>query len=110
MPLAWREPDDAYAGAPGARVKALSTYAVLIARATDLHRAGNGCADIAAMLNQEAWRQPKRRDTFNAPMVRRLLTTAGIIEPGTRRPRRLPQRQPDEWVAHGCGGHRLDVS
>ena len=30
---------------PVARVKALSTYAALIARATELHRAGNGCAD-----------------------------------------------------------------
>ena len=83
---------------PVARVKALSTYAALIARAAELHRAGNGCADIAAILNQEAWRPPKRRDTFNAPMVRRLLTTAGIIEPSPRRPRSLPERQPDEWT------------
>jgi excisionase family DNA binding protein len=81
-----------------ARVKALSTYAALLARAGDLHRMGNGCADIAAILNQEAWRPPKRRDTFNAPMVRRLLTTAGVIEPGLRRPRTLPERQPDEWT------------
>ena len=83
---------------PVARVKALSTYAALIARATELHRAGNGCAGIAAILNQEAWRPPKRRDTFNAPMVRRLLTTAGVIEPSPRRPRTLPERQPDEWT------------
>ena len=83
---------------PVARVKALSTYAALIARAADLHRAGNGYADIAAILNQEAWRPPKRRDTFNAPMVRRLLTTAGVIEPRPRRPRTLPERQPDEWT------------
>ena len=66
-------------------MKALSTYAALLARAIDLYRVGNGCADIAAILNQEAWRPPKRRDTFNAPMVRRLLTTAGVIEPGLRR-------------------------
>jgi excisionase family DNA binding protein len=59
---------------------------------------GNGCADIAAILNQEAWRPPKRRDTFNAPMVRRLLTTAGVIEPGPRRPRTIPERQPDDWT------------
>ncbi len=83
---------------PVARVKALSTYTALLARAVDLHRAGNSCADVAAILNQEAWRPPKRRDTFNAPMVRRLLTTAGIIEPGARRPRTIPERQPDEWT------------
>jgi hypothetical protein len=83
---------------PVARVKALSTYAALLARAVDLHLVGNGCADIAAILNQEAWRPPKRRDTFNAPMVRRLLTTAGVIEPGLRRPRTIPERKPDEWT------------
>ena len=33
MPLAWREPDDPHAVRPVARVKALSTYAALIARA-----------------------------------------------------------------------------
>ena len=83
---------------PVARVKALSTYAALLARAVDLHRVGNGYADIAAILNQEAWRPPKRRDTCNAPMVRRLLATAGVIEPGLRRPRTIPERQPDEWT------------
>ena len=31
-------------------------------------------------------------------MVRRLLTTAGVIEPGQRRPRTIPERQPDEWT------------
>jgi excisionase family DNA binding protein len=31
-------------------------------------------------------------------MVRRLLTSAGVIEPGLRRPRTLPERQPDEWT------------
>jgi DNA invertase Pin-like site-specific DNA recombinase len=83
---------------PVARVKALSTYAALLARATDLHRAGNGFASIAAILNQETWRPPKRRDTFNASMVRRLLTTAGVIEPNPRGPRALPERQADEWT------------
>ena len=55
-------------------------------------------ADIAAILNPEAWRPPKRRDTFNAPVVRHLLTMAGVIEPGVRRPRTIPERQPDEWT------------
>jgi DNA invertase Pin-like site-specific DNA recombinase len=83
---------------PVARVKALSTYATLIARAADLHRSGNGYASIAAILNQEAWRPPKRRDTFNAPMVRRLLVAAGIIKQSSRQPRILSARQPDEWT------------
>ena len=83
---------------PVARMKGLSTYTALLARAVDLHQVGNGCADIAAILNQEAWRPAKRRDTFNADMVRRLLTTAGVIKPGHRRPRTLPERRPDEWT------------
>jgi DNA invertase Pin-like site-specific DNA recombinase len=83
---------------PVARMKGLSTYTALLARAVDLHQVGNGCADIAAILNQEAWRPAKRRDTFNAEMVRRLLTTAGVIKPGLRRPRTLPERRPDEWT------------
>jgi excisionase family DNA binding protein len=83
---------------PVARLKALSTYPALLARAGELHRAGLGYADIAAILNQEAWRPPKRRDTFTALMVRRLLTSAGVIEPAPRRPRTIPERQPDEWT------------
>jgi hypothetical protein len=83
---------------PVARLRALSTYAALIARAADLHRAGNGHTAIAAILNQEAWRPPKRRDTFNRVMVRRMLTAAGVVRPSPRRPRVLPERQPDEWT------------
>ncbi|HME26360.1 MAG TPA: recombinase family protein [Acetobacteraceae bacterium] len=83
---------------PVARVKTLSTYTALLARAAELHHAGNGCAAIATILNQEAWRPPKRRNTFNAPMVRRLLATAGVIEIRSRRPRMISERQPDEWT------------
>jgi hypothetical protein len=43
---------------PVARLKALSTYPNLVARAGDLHRAGQNCAEIAAILNQEGWRPP----------------------------------------------------
>ena len=83
---------------PVARTTALSTYPALVARAAELHRTGNGLNAVAAILNQEAWRPPKRRDTFNADMVRRLLTTAGVIERRSRQPRMLPGRQPDEWT------------
>jgi DNA invertase Pin-like site-specific DNA recombinase len=83
---------------PVARSTALSTYPALVARAADLHRAGSSFTAVAAILNQEAWRPPKRRDTFNADMVRRLLTTAGVIERRPRRQRMLSGRQPDEWT------------
>ena len=83
---------------PVARLKTLSTYPALVARAGDLYRAGHGCAEIAAILNQEAWRPAKRRETFNANMVRNLLITAGVIEPAHRRPRTVTGRRPDEWT------------
>ncbi len=96
---------------PVARMRTLSTYAALVARAADLHRAGNGGAAIAAILNQEAWRPAKRRETFNPPMVRRLLITAGIVEPRPRRPRALPERRPDEWtIRELAGGTRRAAS
>ena len=79
-------------------MKALSTYPALIECASDLHRAGNGCAKIAEILNQEAWRPPKRRETFNDVMVRRLLINAGVIACGHRRSRTLPERYSDEWT------------
>jgi DNA invertase Pin-like site-specific DNA recombinase len=83
---------------PVKRMKTLSTYTALVTRAAELHGAGNSCATIATILNQEAWRPPKRRDTFNEPMVRRLLTTAGIIEIRTRRYRTITDRRPNEWT------------
>ena len=83
---------------PVARLKTLSTYKSLVARATDLHRAGENFAAIAEILNREGWHPAKRRDTFNGPMVYHLLIKAGAIEPRYRR--RKPQfaRQPNEWT------------
>jgi hypothetical protein len=81
---------------PVARPKDLSAYPNLVARSGDLHRAGRNYAEIAAILNQEGWRPPKRRDTFNGPMVRRVLASAGLIEARRKEPRAIPQRRPDE--------------
>jgi DNA invertase Pin-like site-specific DNA recombinase len=83
---------------PVARVKTLSTYPALVARAAELHRAAHSFAEIAALLNEEGWRPAKRRDTFNAQMVYRLLVGAGIVEAKRRRPRTITARQPDEWT------------
>ena len=83
---------------PVAHAKALSTYTALVARAAELRSAGNNYDRVATILNEEAWRPPKRRDTFNAQMVRQMLTKAGIIEPSPRRAKALPDRQPNEWT------------
>lgn len=83
---------------PVAQLKALSTYADLVARAAELQRAGRSFTDIAETLNGEGWHPPKRRDSFNASMVHRLLRKAGIVAPKYRRRRPVLDRQPDEWT------------
>jgi len=83
---------------PVAKFKTLSAYSDLAARTCELHRAGRNCVEIAAILNDEGWRPPKRRDTFNGPMVRRILIGAGQIEARRRPPRIIPHRRPDEWT------------
>src|ERR1700735_3843367 len=64
----------------------------------ELRRRGHNCVAIAAILNHEGWRPPKRRDTFNGPMVRRVLIGAGLIEAKRRAARARPQRRPAEWT------------
>jgi DNA invertase Pin-like site-specific DNA recombinase len=85
---------------PVARVKALSTYIDLVARAAKLRSEGLDCVKIATILNQEGWRPAKRRDTFNAQMVRRLLAKAGAVAPKKYRRRQQLQteRCSDEWT------------
>jgi DNA invertase Pin-like site-specific DNA recombinase len=83
---------------PVARLASLSRYSDLLARAGELHRAGHGTAAIAAILNQEGFRPAKRRDSFNAQMVRRLLIKAGVVEVKPSRHNREIQRTADEWT------------
>jgi len=83
---------------PVAKFKTLSAYSDLAARTCELHQAGRNSVEIAAILNDEGWRPPKRRDTFNGPMVRRILIGAGQIEPRRSSPRNIPHRRPDEWT------------
>jgi DNA invertase Pin-like site-specific DNA recombinase len=85
---------------PVARLKTLSTYVDLVARTANLRSDGHDCAKIAEILNQEGWRPAKRRDTFNAQMVRHLLVKAGIAAPKQYLHRQQPpiERRPDEWT------------
>ena len=92
---------------PVAKLKAISTYPDLVARVCELRRRGHNCVAIAAILNHEGWRPPKRRDTFNGPMVRRVLIGAELIEAKRRAPRAVPQRQ---WARRrNRGAHRDDL-
>jgi hypothetical protein len=84
---------------PVARLKMLSTYADLVARAANLRSDGYDCAKIAEILNQEGWRPAKRRDTFNTQMVRRLLVSAGAAAPKKYQHHQSRiERLPDEWT------------
>jgi DNA invertase Pin-like site-specific DNA recombinase len=90
---------------PVARLDQLSTYGQLIDRATELRRAGHGYAAIAEHLNDEGWRPPKRRETFNASMVHHLLRRAGVTTPRHRKKHVIVERQPDEWTIAELAQH-----
>src|SRR5688500_3331164 len=61
---------------PVSNAKALSTYDALVARTSELRRAGHDCVEIVDILNREGWRPAKRCDAFSASMVRHLLYAA----------------------------------
>jgi DNA invertase Pin-like site-specific DNA recombinase len=90
---------------PVARMDKLSTFNDLVARASELHRAGQNSTDIAAILNREGWRPAKRRDTFNAQMVRHLLVKAGVAAPKYRRRKPQIARHSDEWTIRELAEH-----
>lgn len=82
---------------PIARLDKLSTYKDLLIRVDGLRREGLTAAVIAAILNREGWRPAKRRDTFNAQMVRKLITRTGLAAPRQRRCKLDIPRRDDEW-------------
>jgi DNA invertase Pin-like site-specific DNA recombinase len=90
---------------PVGRLATLSTYHDILARASELFRAGHGTAEIAEVLNRAGLRPAKRRDTFNVQMVRKLLLKAGVAEPKYHRRRPAVERQPDEWTIKDLARH-----
>jgi DNA invertase Pin-like site-specific DNA recombinase len=63
---------------PVARLDQLSHYQELRARVKELQSQGYNAPDIAKILNAEGWVPPKRRKTYNAQMVRSLLSRQGL--------------------------------
>lgn len=90
---------------PVARLDQLSTYHDLIARAAELHHAGQDYAAIAQTLNREGRQPAKRRDTFNASMVQHLLRKAGLVTAKYRRPSVAVERGTDEWTIAELARH-----
>jgi DNA invertase Pin-like site-specific DNA recombinase len=69
---------------PVARYEQLLHFQDLLARAVKLCDEGRTTTEIATQLNREGWRPPKRRETFNGPMVRALLSRSAPIRPRPR--------------------------
>ena len=83
---------------PVARFEQLGDYPALLARVVALQEQGLSCPAIADRLNAEGWRPPKRRDTFNTPMVARLLARRGLHTGSAKRRTEADlAAAPDEW-------------
>jgi hypothetical protein len=83
---------------PVSCAKRLSTYAALVARASELRQAGLDGGKIAEILNREGWPPAKRCDAFSGSMVRNLLRTAHPQAPVSRLRQPAVEREPDEWT------------
>jgi len=81
---------------PVARYDQLDDYPQLMARILDLRGQKSTVAQIAERLNEEGFRPPKRRETFNTGIVRTLLSRHGR---SGRRPAAMESctLEADEW-------------
>ncbi|MCP4245996.1 MAG: recombinase family protein [bacterium] len=95
---------------PVARLDQLSYYPELLDRVKALHGEGRQSVEVAAVLNAEGWRPPKRRGTFNGSMVRALFSRQGLRSPAARGagPSGSCRRQPHEWTIRELG-HELGI-
>lgn len=82
---------------PVAKYEQLHNYQELLARAVQLRDQGQTTSRIAAQLNHEGWRPPKRRPTFNGPMVRALLSRRPRSSPRSRAKQGESLLGPHEW-------------
>jgi hypothetical protein len=82
---------------PVAKYEQLHNYQELLARAIQLWDQGQTTSRIAAQLNHEGWRPPKRRPTFNGPMVRALLSRRPRSGPRSRAKQAKSLLGPHEW-------------
>ncbi len=94
---------------PVARLEQLSYYPQLMQRIRELHQQENDPNAIADRLNTEGWRPAKRRETFNASMVRGILSRLGLST-GTAKQQHAwgIERKPDEWTLKELAG-KLEI-
>lgn len=84
---------------PVAKLEQMADYQAMMDRVKALQSQGRSPTQIAETLNAEGWKPPKRRQTFNAPMVRCLLNRQGI-QIGTQRQQHTANisLEADEWT------------
>ena len=89
---------------PVARLDQMSHYPALMARVKVLQSQGHNAPTIAETLNAEGWHPPKRRETYNAQMVRSLLSRQGLGT-GTRQQQHATdiKRKVHEWTFKELG-------
>jgi DNA invertase Pin-like site-specific DNA recombinase/methylphosphotriester-DNA--protein-cysteine methyltransferase len=94
---------------PVRRLEQLSYFDTLKKRLTDLYQRGLTAAEIAAALNAEGWRPPKRRDSYNSMMVNDLLHWIGVpVHPRPSPSHRVARQDPAELTFRELA-HRLDM-
>jgi hypothetical protein len=81
---------------PVARTDQLSYYHELVDRICELRDKRLTSLQMAERLNAEGWRPPKRRSTFNAAMVRTVLSRNGLTI--KRRKWERPELGANEWI------------
>lgn len=94
---------------PVAKLEQMAGYQAMLDRVKVLQFQGSSPAQIAETLNAEGWKPPKRRQTFNAPMVRCLLSRQGI-RMGTQKQQHtatIPLAA-DEWTLKALA-HELNM-
>jgi hypothetical protein len=84
---------------PVAKLEQMTGYQAMMDRVKELQSQACTPSQIAEKLNTEGWKPPKRRKTFNAPMVRGLLNRQGI-RIGTQKQQHTANipRGVDEWT------------
>jgi DNA invertase Pin-like site-specific DNA recombinase len=83
----------------------MADYRHLLSRIDELRKGGLTLAEVAARLNEEAFRPPKRSATFNSGIVARLLAKRGRSGP---RPQALAHGQllgAHEWLLSDLARH-----
>ena len=88
---------------PVARTDQLSYHRELVERICQLREQGLTSLQMAERLNGEGWRPPKRRSTFNAGMVRTILSRHGLTV-NKRSQRARPKLGSGEWLVRDLAG------